>query len=130
MGIREAKLCFSGHALMENRNGLLVDLRIEPPSGNAERNAALAMVESLGGTRTLTLGADRGYDTRDFVAACRDLGVTPHVAQNTSKRRSAVDERTTRHAGYLVSQRIRRRIEAIFRWMKTTANSIALASVV
>lgn len=117
---REAKLCFSGNALMENRSGLLVDFRIEAATGTAERDAALSMLEALGGEHRITLGADRGYDTKDFVDACRDLGATPHIAQNTSKRRSAVDARTTRHPGYEVSQRIRRRIESIFGWMKTT----------
>jgi hypothetical protein len=117
---RLLKRRFSGNALMENRSGLLVDFRIEAATGTAERDAALTMLEALRGEHRLTLGADRGYDTKDFVDACRDLGATPHIAQNTSKRRSAVDARTTRHPGYEVSQRVRRCIESIFGWMKTT----------
>jgi transposase len=115
-----AKLSFSGHALMENRNGLLVDLRIAEQNGRAERLAALKMLdEELPGTRRITLGADRGYDSTDFVEACRQRHVTPHVAQNTSNRRSAIDRRTARHAGHGVSQRIRKRVEEIFGWVKT-----------
>jgi len=119
---REAKLCFAGHALMENRNGLLVDFLVNQPTGTAERDAALEMVEHLGGTRRITLGADRGYDAREFVDACRELGVTPHVAQHTVRRSSAIDGRTTNARGYSASQRIRKRIESIFGWMKTTAS--------
>jgi len=116
---REAKLSYAGHALMENRNGLLVDVRVTEASGYAEREAALMMVEEhlpVGAT----LGADRGYDTRDFVAGCREARTTPHVAQNQhARRRSAIDGRTTRHVGYEISQTIRKRIEQVFGWFKT-----------
>ena len=106
---------------MENRNGLLVDLRIEDATGTAERDVALAMVEdNLPGGKRITLGADKGYDTWDFVDTCRELNVTPHVAQNDSgRRRSNIDARTTRYPGYTVSQRIRKRVEEIFGWAKT-----------
>ena len=114
----EAKLCYAGHALMENRHGLLVDLRISEANGRAERDTALDMLGAHIDGRA-TLGADRGYDTRDFVARCREIGVTPHVAQNQNeRRRSAIDGRTARHAGYGISQRIRMRIESIFGWLK------------
>lgn len=116
-----ARLSFAGHALMENRHGLLTDLRITPATGTAERDTALAMLRDLNrGSRRLTLGADRGYDTRGFVAGCRNLGVTPHVACNDRRSGgSAIDRRTTRHEGYRTSQRIRKRVEEIFGWMKT-----------
>jgi IS5 family transposase len=114
-----AKLSFSGHALMENRNGLLVDVRLLEANGYAEREAALAMLDDSA-PGAATLGADKGYDTKDFVAACRERDVTPHVAQNSGgHRRSAVDGRTTRHPGYRASQIVRRRVEQIFGWMKT-----------
>ena len=121
---KEAKLSYSGHALMENRNGLLVDLRIDDANGRAEREAALQMLDDdLPGDNPITLGADRAYDTRDFVGQCRSRNVTPHVAQHQSARRSsAIDARTTRHPGYAVSQRIRKRVEEIFGWVKTIAN--------
>jgi hypothetical protein len=116
-----AKLCFIGHGLMENRSGLLVDARLTRVSGHAERLAALEMVEALDrGPRPITLGADRGYDAAGFVEDLRTLEVRPHVAQNLS-RRSAIDRRTTRHAGYAASQRIRKRIEEAFGWIKTVA---------
>jgi len=115
----EARLAYLGHALMENRNGLVVDTRVTRATGRAERETALAMLEAVPGSRRLTLGADKGYDTKDFVASVRGLGVTPHVAQNTSGRASAVDTRTTRHPGYAISQRTRKRVEEIFGWMKT-----------
>ncbi len=99
-----------------------MDLRVAPATGTADRSVALGMLETLGGDHRLTLGADRGCDTKNFIAACRDLGVTPHVAQNTSSRRSAIDGRTTRHAGCAIRQRVRRRIESIFGWMKSTAS--------
>lgn len=119
---QEAKLCYLGHALMENRNGLIVDARLTKVSGHAERLAALHMIEPRADRpRTLTLGADKGYDAADFVMELRELNVTPHVAQNISGRRSAIDGRTTRHAGYGVSQCIRKRIEESFGWMKTVA---------
>lgn len=118
---REAKLSFMGHALMENRNGLVVDFQVTEANGHAERDAAARMLSELSrGKRRITVGADKGYDTRDFVATCRTLKVTPHVAQNAyGRRRSAVDDRTVRHAGYAVSQRLRKRVEEIFGWMKT-----------
>jgi transposase len=119
---KEAKLSFLGHGLMENRSGLLVDACLTPADGHAERVAALHMIEPRAERpRPITLGADKGYDTQDFVNELRTLKVTPHVAQNTSHRRSAIDGRTTRHGGYAVSQRIRKRIEEAFGWIKTVA---------
>lgn len=116
---REAKLSYMGHVLMENRNGLVVDAELTQATGTAEREAALEMLEQIPGSGVVTVGADKGYDTRDFVAQARDLEVTPHVAQNTSGRKSAIDGRTTRHPGYAISQRTRKRVEEIFGWMKT-----------
>jgi transposase len=116
---QEAKLCYTGHVLMENRNGLAVGGCVRPASGHAERAAALELLGALDRPRGVTLGADKGYDTRDFVAAIRLLGVTPHVAQNTTHRASAIDGRTTHHPGYAVSQRRRKRVEEIFGWLKT-----------
>lgn len=117
---KEAKLCLAGHVLMENRNGLAVDVLLTQATGTAEREAALVMLDRQPGSRhRVTLGADKAYDTRDFVAACRERHVTPHVAQNTRGRRSAIDGRTTRHPGYAISQRIRKRVEEIFGWKKT-----------
>lgn len=113
-----AQLGYLGHALMENRNGLVVDGCLTLATGTAEREAALEMVDALGGTHRITLGADKGYDTADFVAELRARGVTPHVAQNDTNRRSAIDGRTTRHDGYEVSQRKRKRVEEIFGWEK------------
>jgi len=119
---KEAKLCFMGHALMENRSGLLVGACLTRADGHAERVAALAMIEPHADRpRPITLGTDKGYDAEDFVNELRSMRVTPHVAQNTSGRRSAIDGRTTRHAGYRVSQRIRKRIEEAFGWIKTVA---------
>lgn len=118
----EARLCFIGHGLMENRSGLLVDARLTRVSGHAERLAALEMIEPHGNrSRAITLGADRGYDTADFVEELRTLNIRPHVAQNVSRRRSAIDRRTTRHAGYAASLRARKRIEEAFGWIKTVA---------
>jgi transposase len=117
----EAKLCFLGHVLMENRNGLLVDAELTRASGHAERLASLAMVDRLPTMSPVTLGADKGFDAESFVLELRDRQVTPHIAQNTSGRSSAIDGRTTRHAGYLQSQRARKRIEEAFGWLKTTA---------
>ena len=114
-----AKLCFGAHALMENRNGLLVDFRVEEANGYAERDTALAMLANARRTASATVGADKGYDSKVFVDVCRSLDVTPHVAQNVSGRRSAIDQRTARHPGYEVSQRVRKRVEEIFGWMKT-----------
>jgi transposase len=116
-----AKLCHMGHVLMENRNGLVVDAELTLATGTAEREAATTMIEALGGSRKITLGADKAYDTQDFVAEMRRLGVTPHVAQNNKGRRSAIDRRTTRHEGYGISQRKRKRIEEVFGWIKSSA---------
>jgi transposase len=118
---KEAKLSYMGHALMENRNGLVVDFRVSEANGTAEREEALGMLSELpGGTRRVTVAGDKGYDTRDFVARCRSMQVTPHVAQNRyGSRQSAVDARTIRHPGYTTSQRLRKRVEEIFGWMKT-----------
>jgi len=119
---KEAKLCFIGHGLMENRHGLLVDACLTPADGHAERVAALAMIEPRADRpRAITLGADKAYDAEDFVNELRSMTVTPHVAQNTSGRSSAIDARTTRHGGYAVSQRVRKRIEEAFGWIKTVA---------
>jgi transposase len=119
---KEAKLCFMGHGLMENRFGLLVDACLTPADGQAERIAALAMIEPHADrAQPITLGADKAYDAEDFVNELRSMRVTPHVAQNTTNRRSAIDRRTTRHGGYPVSQRIRKRIEEAFGWIKTVA---------
>jgi transposase len=118
----EARLCYIGHGLMENRSGLIVDTRLTRVSGHAERLAALEMIEPWGDRpRAITLGADKGYDARDFVMELRELNVRPHVAQNICARRSAIDRRTTRHPGYAVSQRVRKRIEEAFGWIKTVA---------
>jgi transposase len=117
----EAKLSYLGHVTMENRNGLVVEARLTPATGTAERDAALEMAAEIPGRHRVTLGGDKGYDTRGFVAGLRALGVTPHVAQNTSGRRSAIDERTTRRRGYAISQRARKRVEEVFGWMKTIA---------
>ena len=108
---KEAKLCFAGHVLMENRNGLVVDVAITQATGTAEREAALDMLEQVPVSRRITVGADKGYDTADFVTMCRRMNITPHVAR---RQWSKVDARTTRHAGYLSSQRIRKRVEEIF----------------
>jgi transposase len=119
---KEAKLCFMGHALMENRNGLVVDACLTEANGHAERIAALHMIEPRADRpRAITLGADKAYDTQDFVNELRSMNATPHVAQNLSGRASAIDGRTTRHAGYAVSQRVRKRIEEAFGWVKTVA---------
>src|ERR1700728_4487169 len=119
---KEAKLCFLGHALMENGNGLLVDACLTQADGHAERIAALHMIEPRADRpQAIMLGADKAYDAEDFVNELRSMKVTPHVAQNTSRRSSAIDGRTTRHGGYAVSQRIRKRIEEAFGWIKTIA---------
>ncbi len=114
----EAKLSYLGHVLMENRNGLLLQTFLSEASGRAERDAALLMAEALPAGKRVTLGGDKNYDTQEFVRELRGMNITPHVAQNTTKRRSAVDERTVRHAGYAVSQRKRKRVEQSFGWMK------------
>ena len=119
---KEAKLSFIGHGLMENRSGLLVDACLTKVDGHAERVAALHMIEPRAERAcAVTLAADKGYDAEDFVNELRTMKVTPHLAQNTGNRRSAIDGRTTRHGGYAVSQRIRKRIEEAFGWIKTVA---------
>jgi len=114
----EAKLCFMGHALMENRNGLVVETGLTQATGTAEREAALQMLKRIPGRRRITVAADKNYDTSGFVSQARALNVTPHVA--CKARGSAIDKRTTRHAGYHTSLKVRKRIEEIFGWMKTT----------
>jgi transposase len=114
-----SKLCHMGHVVMENRSGLVVAATTTLATGTAERDAAEAMIGELKGGHRITLAADKAYDTADFVAAMRRQGVTPHVTQNNKRRRSAIDGRTTRHAGYTISQRVRKRIEEVFGWMKT-----------
>jgi transposase len=116
---QEAKLCYLGHVTIENRNGLAVNGRVTQATGTAEREAALEMFEELPGKHRITVGADKGYDTKEFVSESRRRNVTLHVAQNDSNRASAIDRRTTRHAGYVVSQRKRKRVEEIFGWLKT-----------
>jgi IS5 family transposase len=116
---KEAKMSYSGHVLMENRNGLAAEVEVLQAHGTAERDAALVMMETIPGDQSVTVGADKGYDTKDFVAEARNLHVTPHVAQNNKGRKSAIDGRTTRHAGYSISQQRRKRVEEIFGWMKT-----------
>ena len=119
---KETKLCFMGHGLMENRHGLLVDACLTEANGHAERVAALHLIEPRADRpRPITLGADKAYDTKDFVNELRSMRVTPHVAQNTSGRSSAIDRRTTRHAAYGISLRIRKQIEEAFGWIKTIA---------
>jgi len=119
---KESKLSYTGNLLVENRNGLIVDVEVFQAKGTAERDAALIMLQRLTGTEPVTVGGDKGFDTRDFVKECRNLRVTPHVAQNHARPGgSAIDGRTTRHAGYAVSQRKRKRIEECFGWLKTIA---------
>jgi len=115
----ESKLCFAGHVLMDNRHGLAVDGRLTEATSRGEREAGLEMAQDIGGRRGVTLGADKGYDTRGFVDGLRDLDIAPHVAAKV--RHSAVDGRTTRHSGYAISQRKRKRVEEIFGWLKTVA---------
>jgi len=117
-----AKLCYTGHLLMEHRNALIVDAELTEATGYAERATALEMLERLPDRkRRRTVAGDKGYDTKDFIADVRDLGFTPHIAPNTTRQRSTIDGRTTRHPGHVVSQRIRKRIEEPFGWMKTIA---------
>jgi transposase len=115
----EAKLAYQGHVLMENRNGLVVNATLTLANGTAEREAALRMLGARPQKKRVTLGGDKAYDTKDFVADLRGCQVTPHVAQNNKRRKSAIDQRTTRHPGYEVSQRKRKRVEEIFGWLKT-----------
>lgn len=114
---QESRLCFMGHVLMENRNGLAVDSRVTHANGTAERRAAEQMVQSVPKKQRITVGADKAYDSADFVISMRSMTATPHVAQNN--RGTAIDGRTTRHPGYDVSQKVRKRVEEIFGWMKT-----------
>lgn len=116
-----AQLCYLGEVLMENRHGLIVKPKVMQATGTAEPEAALELVQAIPGSRRATLGGDKKYDTRDFVDAVRSLRITPHVAQNDTNRKSAIDRRTTRHPGYEVSMRKRKRVEEIFGWLKTVA---------
>ena len=119
---KESRLSYSGNLLVENRNGLIVDAEVFQANGTAERDAALVMLEQVPGTKAVTVGGDKGFDTRDFVKECRHMGVTPHVAQNHARPGgSAIDGHTTRHPGYAISQRKRKRIEECFGWLKTIA---------
>ena len=115
---KEAKLCHMGHLMTENRNGLIVDARLTAANGTAERTTALAMIADNAGPGS-TVGGDKNYDTADFVAGCRERGCTPHVSQNDTNRRSAIDARTTRHPGYRISTIKRKLIEEPFGWIKT-----------
>jgi transposase len=114
----EAKMSYLGHALMENRHGLLVDTMVTLADGTAERDAALLMASQISGVKQVTLGGDKNYDTQEWVRDLREMKVTPHVAQNNTNRRSAIDGRTTQHPGYAISQKKRKRIEESFGWMK------------
>ena len=116
---KESKLSYMGHTLMENRNGLVLDARVTQATGTAERDAAADMIQNIPGRRRVTVGADKGYDTEGFVATLRGMSATPHVAQNDTNRRSAIDGRTTHHPGYEISGKARKRIEEIFGWVKT-----------
>jgi IS5 family transposase len=119
---KESRLSYNGNLLVENRNGLIVNSELLQANGRAERDAALVMLEQVGGDERITVGGDKGFDTAEFVAECRYMKVTPHVAQNTSRPGgSAIDARTTRHAGYAVSQKKRKRIEECFGWLKDIA---------
>jgi hypothetical protein len=119
---QEAKLSYSGNLLVENRNGLIVDSRVWEATGTAERYAALEMLQELPGSKRVTVAGDKGFDTADFVRECRNLWVTPQVAQNLGRRGgSAIDSRTARHAGYAISLKKRKRIEECFGWLKTIA---------
>ena len=119
-GGHEAKLAYCGNIIIENRHGLVVDTELLQCNGTAERDAAMLMAERLEGAERVTLAGDKGYDTKDFVKEMRGMNVTPHVAQNLKRNGgSAIDRRTTRHAGYEISQRKRKRIEEVFGWMKT-----------
>ncbi len=116
---REARLGYLGHVLMEHRSGLIVKTSVTPADGYGERDAALVMIESVPGRQRITVAADKGYDTRDFAAGLRAMQATPHLAQHTTGRRSAIDTRTTRHPGYAISQQKRKLVEQGFGWMKT-----------
>jgi transposase len=123
---KEARLCFAGHVLMENRNGLVVDVSITQATGTAERDTAIKMLEGVPGRHRITVGADKNYDTDDFVITCREMNITPHVA---CREWSNLDQRTVRHPGYQVSQRVRKRIEEIFGWIKTVGGGRKLRYV-
>jgi transposase len=119
---KESKLSYSGNLLVENRNGLIVDAEVFQANGTAERDAALVMLEQVPGTKAVTVSGDKGFDTRDFVKECRHMGVVPQVAQNQARPGgSAIDGRTTRHPGYAISQKKRKRVEECFGWLKTIA---------
>jgi transposase len=119
---KEAKLSYNGNLLVENRNGLIVNAELLQANGRAERDAALLMLEQVPSDSRITVGGDKGFDTAEFVDQCRHMNVTPHVAQNDGRRGgSAIDARTTRHAGYKVSQKKRKRIEECFGWLKDIA---------
>lgn len=119
---KEAKLSYSGNLLVENRNGLIVSSMVWEATGTAERDAAMVMLQDVPGSERVTVGGDKGFDTAEFVRECRNMHVTPHVAQNLARRGgSAIDERTTQHAGYRISQKKRKRIEECFGWLKTIA---------
>src|SRR6202162_4483396 len=119
-GGHEAKLAYCGNVMIENRNGLVVDTELLQCNGTAERDAAMLMAERVEGAERITVAADKAYDTKDFVSEMREMNVTPHVSQNTKRPGgSAIDGRTTRHEGYQVSQRKRKRIEEVFGWIKT-----------
>jgi len=119
---KEAKLSYSGNLEVENRSGLIVNAEVLEANGRAERDAALVMLEQVPGGGRITVGGDKGFDTAEFVAECRHMNVTPHVAQNTARPGgSAIDTRTTRHAGYAISQKKRKRIEECFGWLKDIA---------
>jgi transposase len=119
---KEAKLSYNGNLLVENRNGLIVNAELLQANGRAERDAALLMLEQVPGDSRITVGGDKGFDTAEFVEQCRHMNVTPHVAQNNGRRGgSAIDARTTRHAGYEISQKKRKRIEECFGWLKDIA---------
>jgi transposase len=121
-GGKEAKLSYCGNLLIENGNGLIANTELLQANGTAERDAALLMIEQIPAEKRVTVGADKGYDTRGFVAECRQLNATPHVSQNAKRPGgSAIDARTTRHAGYNISQQKRKRIEECFGWLKTIA---------
>jgi len=120
---KEARLCYTESVLMENRNGLMIDLRVGQAGGRAECEQGLEMLQELRGPRRITVAGDKGYDTAAFVASCRALNITPHVTQNERRRGgSALDHRTTSWPGYAVSQRVRKRVEEIFGWIKTVGN--------
>jgi IS5 family transposase len=116
---REARLGYLGHLLLEHRSGLIVQTPVTPAAGYGERDAAVVMIARVPGRHRITVAADKGYDTRDLVAGLRALHATPHLAQHTTKRRSAIDARTTRHPGYAISQQKRKLVEQGFGWMKT-----------